>query len=120
MSNEESAFLTIDQTAKYIGVSRRTVWYWIAEGHIRAARKGRKWVRISRVAIDAFMRRADKESARHVREAKLRRRAAIIAAERQGRAVPTECVDGGAYTEAPGSPRFQGEPLVSENFGSHT
>ena len=40
----EKGFLTADEVAEMLHVSRRSVWGWIRQGKLKAAKLGRSWL----------------------------------------------------------------------------
>lgn len=48
-------YLTLDETAEYLGVKKRTVREMVASGRLRAYRSGQKIVRLRIDEIDAAM-----------------------------------------------------------------
>lgn len=51
---EEKAFLTVEDVAQLMNVSKTTVNDWLADHSLRAFRKGRT-VRVSRKALNEFI-----------------------------------------------------------------
>jgi excisionase family DNA binding protein len=56
-------YLTLDDAAEHLLVSRRTIRRWIAAGDLPAYRVGPRQVRIATADLDALMRRIPAESA---------------------------------------------------------
>ncbi|MFH1745129.1 MAG: helix-turn-helix domain-containing protein [bacterium] len=49
--------LTIQEAAKVLSVSKRTVYRWIDSGDLKAARIGRKTYRVFESELDKFVRK---------------------------------------------------------------
>lgn len=54
MDNSVSRLLTAREAASYLGLSRRTVWKWAADGRLPVTRLGRK-VLFDRLQLDALI-----------------------------------------------------------------
>lgn len=54
--NAGDQLLSVKEVADLTGMSRRTVWRWLAAGELEAVQLGRA-VRIRKSALDAFLRR---------------------------------------------------------------
>jgi excisionase family DNA binding protein len=51
---KDAQFLTTDEVADYLRVSRRTVWRWCEDGTLPAFRFGRVW-RIQRTQLESLI-----------------------------------------------------------------
>lgn len=55
-SCQSSPWLTVDEVANYLGVSRRTIYIWLAEGTIPSVELPGRIRRFDRAAIDQWVR----------------------------------------------------------------
>lgn len=56
-AKEPEMLLRINVVARRLGISRRTIYYMIYDGRLRAVRLGTRCLRIRSSEIDAFLRR---------------------------------------------------------------
>ncbi|MHB8619859.1 MAG: ATP-binding protein, partial [Chloroflexota bacterium] len=54
---DERAYYNISQAAALLGVSRVSIWRWIRDGDLEAARLGHRTTRIKREDLEGFLRR---------------------------------------------------------------
>jgi excisionase family DNA binding protein len=47
---------TVQETADYLGVSKKTVYKWVAEGSLRAQKIGKRMIRIDELDLYSFIR----------------------------------------------------------------
>jgi excisionase family DNA binding protein len=47
---------TVQETADYLGVSKKTVYKWIAEGSLKAQKIGKRMIRIDELDLYSFIR----------------------------------------------------------------
>jgi len=73
--SSDSHYYSVSQAAALLGVSRVTVWRWIGEDRLRAARLGHRTTRIKREDLDAFVAQCESTRfrSRSLREAGARR-----------------------------------------------